>query len=110
MCTECIHVLSKSLIFNRFDGRTIRVDKASSDSRGGGGGRSGGGFQGRGGYNEQQGGGGGGYGGYNRKLGLQRIHNFRITTNDYPQRVAEAAATRAVEVRFSCHTSFNESS
>ncbi|KAF1989564.1 RNA-binding domain-containing protein, partial [Aulographum hederae CBS 113979] len=42
-----------------FDGRTIRVDKASD--RGGGGGRSGGGgFQGRGGYNDQQGGGGGG--------------------------------------------------
>lgn len=43
-----------------FDGRTIRVDKASDRSGGGGGGRGGGGYGGgRGGY----GGGGGGYGG-----------------------------------------------
>ncbi|KIW07611.1 uncharacterized protein PV09_01561 [Verruconis gallopava] len=45
-----------------FDGRTIRVDKASSESRGGG--RSGGGFQGRGGYNDPSGGTGGYGGGY----------------------------------------------
>ncbi|MCJ1303199.1 hypothetical protein MMC08_006007 [Hypocenomyce scalaris] len=43
-----------------FDGRTIRVDKASERGAGGGGG--GGGFGGRGGYNSR-GGGGGGYGG-----------------------------------------------
>ncbi|CAF9921977.1 MAG: hypothetical protein HETSPECPRED_004687 [Heterodermia speciosa] len=43
-----------------FDGRTIRVDKASE--RGGGGGGGGGGFGGRGGYNAPRGG-GGGYGG-----------------------------------------------
>jgi len=41
-----------------FDGRTIRVDKASERGSGGGGG----GFGGRGGYNSR-GGGGGGYGG-----------------------------------------------
>lgn len=60
---------TQNLSYLRFDGRTIRVDKASSDSRGGGGGggRQGGGFQGRGGYNDQQGGGGGYGGGYNRK-------------------------------------------
>ena len=47
------------LIYLRFDGRTIRVDKASERGAGGGGG--GGGFGGRGGgYNA---GGGGGYGG-----------------------------------------------
>ncbi|QDS72934.1 hypothetical protein FKW77_008169 [Venturia effusa] len=48
-----------------FDGRTIRVDKASTDNRGRSGG-GGGGFGGRGGYN-QDGGSGGGYqggGGY----------------------------------------------
>ncbi|KAL8948026.1 MAG: hypothetical protein Q9183_007728, partial [Haloplaca sp. 2 TL-2023] len=46
-----------------FDGRTIRVDKASERGAGGGGG--GGGFGGRGGYNSGRGGGysGGGYGG-----------------------------------------------
>ena len=45
------------LIHSRFDGRTIRVDKASERGSGGGGG-GGGGFGGRGGYNS---GGGGGY-------------------------------------------------
>jgi hypothetical protein len=41
-------------VLHRFDGRTIRVDKASdSGPRGGGGGRGGGGY-GRGGYGGQQ--------------------------------------------------------
>jgi len=48
-----------------FDGRMIRVDKASDRSGGGGGGRGGGGYGGgRGGY-QQYGGGGGSRGGYN---------------------------------------------
>ena len=50
-----------SLIGNRFDGRTIRVDKASERGSGGGGG--GGGFNGRGGGYQSSRGGGGGYGG-----------------------------------------------
>jgi len=45
-----------------FDGRTIRVDKASERGAGGGGG--GGGFGGRGGYQSRGGGGGYGGGGY----------------------------------------------
>ncbi len=44
----------------RFDGRTIRVDKASDRAGGGGGGGGRGGYGGGGGY---RGGGGGGYGG-----------------------------------------------
>jgi hypothetical protein len=46
--------------FNRFDGRRIRVDKASD--RAGGGAPRGGGYGGGGGYG-RGGGGGGGYGG-----------------------------------------------
>jgi len=46
-----------------FDGRTIRVDKASTDNRGRSGGGGGGGFGGRGGYNQDGGSGGGGWGG-----------------------------------------------
>lgn len=46
-----------------FDGRTIRVDKASERGSGGGGG-GGGGYGGRGGYNAPRGGGGYGGGGY----------------------------------------------
>ncbi|KAI9720039.1 MAG: hypothetical protein M1812_003166 [Candelaria pacifica] len=48
-----------------FDGRTIRVDKASERGGGGSGGGGGGSYQGRGGYNGGRGGGGGGgsYGG-----------------------------------------------
>lgn len=49
---------------HRFDGRQIRVDKASERGSGGGGG--GGGFGGRGGYNARGGGGGYGGGGYGR--------------------------------------------
>ncbi|OBT44423.1 hypothetical protein VE00_05978 [Pseudogymnoascus sp. WSF 3629] len=45
-----------------FDGRTIRVDKASERGAGGGGGGFGGGRGGGGGY-QSRGGGGGGYGG-----------------------------------------------
>ena len=57
----------------RFDGRTIRVDKASERGSGGGGGGGsyggGGGYGGRGGgYNS---GGGGGYGGGGGGYGLQ---------------------------------------
>ena len=49
---------------HRFDGRTIRVDKASERGSGGGGGGYGGGRGGGGGgYNSSRGGGGGGYGG-----------------------------------------------
>ncbi|RAH44159.1 RNA recognition motif domain-containing protein [Aspergillus brunneoviolaceus CBS 621.78] len=44
-----------------FDGRVIRVDKASERPRGGAGG---GGFHGRGGYNQREGGNGGYRGGY----------------------------------------------
>ncbi len=54
------HTLTiQRLITSRFDGRTIRVDKASERGSGGGGG-GGSGYGGRGGYNA---GGGGGYGG-----------------------------------------------
>ena len=53
---------------HRFDGRTIRVDKASERGSGGGGGGGGfGGGGGRGGYNAPRGGGyGGGGGGYSK--------------------------------------------
>ena len=57
----------------RFDGRTIRVDKASERGAGGGGG---GGFGGgsRGGYNgSSRGGGGGGYGGSGGGYGGQYL-------------------------------------
>ncbi|KAI0143634.1 hypothetical protein GGR57DRAFT_345719 [Xylariaceae sp. FL1272] len=60
-----------------FDGRAIRVDKASDTGprSGGFGGRGGGGYQGRGGYSQQQmpyGGGGQGYGGSNSYQGYGR--------------------------------------
>lgn len=57
MLSQLLRVGSKVYI-SRFDGRTIRVDKASERAP-----RNDGGFQGRGGYN-QRGGNGGGYGGY----------------------------------------------
>ncbi|OBT49839.1 hypothetical protein VE04_09627, partial [Pseudogymnoascus sp. 24MN13] len=47
-----------------FDGRTIRVDKASERGAGGGGGGFGGGRGGGGGYQSRGNGGGGGQGGY----------------------------------------------
>ena len=52
------------LIHARFDGRTIRVDKASERGSGGGGGGGGGYGGGRGGYNSGGGQGYGGGGGY----------------------------------------------
>ena len=57
------HLCIPLLIHLRFDGRTIRVDKASERGSGGGGGGAGG-FGGRGGYNSRGGGYGGGGGGY----------------------------------------------
>jgi len=52
-----------------FDGRTIRVDKASERGSGGGGGGFGGGRGGGGGYGGGRGGGGYGGGGYDRQQG-----------------------------------------
>ena len=62
-----LSLMTQKLILYRFDGRTIRVDKASERGSGGGGG--GGGFGGGrgGGYGAPRGGGGGyGGGGYGR--------------------------------------------
>jgi hypothetical protein len=59
MSTSYLDFLANS--HSRFDGRTIRVDKASERSGGGGGGGYSGGRGGGGGYGGR--GGGGGYGG-----------------------------------------------
>jgi hypothetical protein len=67
------------LMFDRFDGRTIRVDKASDTGpRGGGGGGFGGGRGGGGGYGGRGGYGGGGggqsYGGQAPGYGQQPVY------------------------------------
>ena len=74
---------SSTLIQARFDGRTIRVDKASErgSGGGGGGGYSGGGgsgYGGRGGgYNAGGGGGyGGGGGGYSMNTSCSVVHSY----------------------------------
>ena len=61
---------SRVMNIRRFDGRTIRVDKASERGSGGGGG-GGGGYGGRGGYNAPRGGGGYGGGGYGKNFVLE---------------------------------------
>ena len=81
------------LTMYRFDGRQIRVDKASERGSGGGGG----GFGGRGGYNSR-GGGGGGYGGGGGGYGRFPGSNAVVVAYDIVQEEAEEAMIRVAQV------------